>query len=165
MTTKKRLTVNVDAEVIPAAKRYARERGVSLSSLVERSLRVLAAEGEAGEGAGRHVPDGHDGGSKRGPGELEPLEPNQGADTWADRWTGTLRNKLKPPAGDDPRYEYLWYKWRLYEGDDEDQRSAAEQEEAREHFLRRWRSGLEDELVTLPGQVQRSDHLASEPDS
>ena len=41
---KKRLTVNVDAEVIPAAKRYARARGVTVSSLVEGALRELAAE-------------------------------------------------------------------------------------------------------------------------
>ena len=41
---KKRLTVNVDAELIPSAKRYARERGVTLSSLVEESLRELARD-------------------------------------------------------------------------------------------------------------------------
>ena len=39
---KKKLTITVDAEVLPRAKRYARSRGVSLSSLVEQALRELA---------------------------------------------------------------------------------------------------------------------------
>ena len=38
---KKKLTITVDAEVLPAAKRYARSRSVSLSSLIEQSLREL----------------------------------------------------------------------------------------------------------------------------
>lgn len=158
---KKRLTVSVDAEVIPAAKRYARERGVSLSSLVERSLRELVV---AGESDGADEPGGHYGARERGRGELEPLKPNEGADTWAGRWAGTLRNKLKPPTGDDPRYEYLWYKWRLYEGDDEERRSAAGQEEAREEFLRRWRSGPRDEPVPLPSRDRGRDQLARRSD-
>ena len=41
---KKKLTITVDAELLPAARRYARSRGVSLSSLVERSLREMAGE-------------------------------------------------------------------------------------------------------------------------
>ena len=40
---KKKLTVTVDAEVLPIAKQYARAKGVSLSSLIERSLRLMAA--------------------------------------------------------------------------------------------------------------------------
>ena len=36
---KQKLTITVDAELISTAKRYARYRGVSLSSLVEQSLR------------------------------------------------------------------------------------------------------------------------------
>lgn len=36
---KKKLTITIDAEVLPKAKRYARSCGVSLSSLIERSLR------------------------------------------------------------------------------------------------------------------------------
>jgi hypothetical protein len=43
---KKKLTLSIDRELLPAAKRYARERGVWLSSLVESTLRELAeAEG------------------------------------------------------------------------------------------------------------------------
>lgn len=38
---KQKLTITVDAELIPRAKRYARARGVSLSSLVEQSLRQM----------------------------------------------------------------------------------------------------------------------------
>ena len=41
---KTKLTITIDAEVIPLAKRYARSRGVSLSSLVEHSLRTLVGE-------------------------------------------------------------------------------------------------------------------------
>ena len=36
---KQKLTISVDAELISTVKRYARYRGVSLSSLVEQSLR------------------------------------------------------------------------------------------------------------------------------
>ena len=43
---KKKLTITVDADLLPRAKRYARARGVSLSSLIESSLRELAAEEE-----------------------------------------------------------------------------------------------------------------------
>ena len=41
---KKKLTITVDAEVLPRAKRYARSRGVSLSSFIEQSLRELIGE-------------------------------------------------------------------------------------------------------------------------
>ena len=43
---KKKLTVTVDAEVLPRAKRYARSRGVSLSSIIEQSLRDVVGEGK-----------------------------------------------------------------------------------------------------------------------
>ena len=41
---KKKLTITVDAELLPTAKRYARSRGVSLSSIIEDSLRMLSEE-------------------------------------------------------------------------------------------------------------------------
>ena len=41
---KQKLTITVDAELISVAKRYARSRGVSLSSLIEKSLREMAGE-------------------------------------------------------------------------------------------------------------------------
>ncbi len=41
---KTKLTITVDADVVPKAKRYARARGVSLSSLVEESLKGLVGE-------------------------------------------------------------------------------------------------------------------------
>ena len=41
---KQELTITVDAELLPIAKRYARSRGVSLSSLIEQSLREMAGE-------------------------------------------------------------------------------------------------------------------------
>ena len=43
---KSKLTITVDADLIPAAKRYARSRGVSLSSLVEQALREATGESE-----------------------------------------------------------------------------------------------------------------------
>ena len=42
---KQKLTITVDTELLPRAKRYARSRGVSLSSLVEQSLREMTGEG------------------------------------------------------------------------------------------------------------------------
>jgi post-segregation antitoxin (ccd killing protein) len=39
---KTKLTVTVDADVLPRAKRYARSRGVSLSSLIDAALREMA---------------------------------------------------------------------------------------------------------------------------
>lgn len=41
---KTKLTITVDAELLPRAKRWARARGVSLSSVIEHALRDLAAE-------------------------------------------------------------------------------------------------------------------------
>ena len=41
---KRKLTITVDDELLPRAKQYARSHGVSLSSLIEASLRELAAE-------------------------------------------------------------------------------------------------------------------------
>ena len=51
---KKKPTVTVDADVLPIAKQYARAKGVSLSSLIERSLRLMAA-GESPSFASRIV--------------------------------------------------------------------------------------------------------------
>ena len=39
MQTKTKLTVTIDSEVLPRAKEYARAQGVSLSALIEQSLR------------------------------------------------------------------------------------------------------------------------------
>lgn len=75
---KQRLTITVDAEVAPVAKRYARSRGMSLSSLVEQALRELTAD-------------------------MEP--------SFAEQWAGAWEGKLRPPEGDDPRYEYLARKY------------------------------------------------------
>ena len=41
---KKKLTITVDADVLPLAKRYAKSKGVSLSSLVEQALREMTDE-------------------------------------------------------------------------------------------------------------------------
>lgn len=82
---KKRLTVNVDAELITAAKRHAREQGVSLSSLVEESLREMAAE------------DG-----------VPTSEVDEFAKAWAARWRAWFSGELPPPGrSKDPRYRYL----------------------------------------------------------
>lgn len=43
---KQKLTVTVDPEVVAAAKRYARSRGVSLSALIETRLREEVVAGE-----------------------------------------------------------------------------------------------------------------------
>ena len=41
---KTKLTLTIDSQLIPRAKRYARARGVSLSSVVEGALERLAAD-------------------------------------------------------------------------------------------------------------------------
>lgn len=41
---KTRLTVTIDEDLLPKAKRVARKRGVSLSSVIEESLRRLVAD-------------------------------------------------------------------------------------------------------------------------
>ncbi len=41
---KTKLTVTIDRDLLPKAKRYARARGVSLSELIESGLRQLAGE-------------------------------------------------------------------------------------------------------------------------
>ena len=41
---KSKLTITVDSELIPTAKRYAHEHGVSLSSLIEGSLREMVSQ-------------------------------------------------------------------------------------------------------------------------
>lgn len=43
---KQKLTITVDPEVLIAAKRHARSRGVSLSAMIEQSLRAEAVVGE-----------------------------------------------------------------------------------------------------------------------
>ena len=43
---KQNLTITVDAELLRVATRYARSRGVSLSSLVEQSLREMISVDE-----------------------------------------------------------------------------------------------------------------------
>lgn len=56
---KTKLTITVDRDVLPEAKRYARARGVSLSSLIEDALREMAQPGRpsfAGRWRGRFVP-------------------------------------------------------------------------------------------------------------
>lgn len=56
---KTKLTITVDRDVLPKAKRYARARGVSLSSLVEDALRAVAEPDRptfAGKWRGRFVP-------------------------------------------------------------------------------------------------------------
>ena len=44
---KKKLTITVDAELLPIVKRYARSRDVSLSSLIEQSLREVVGDDSA----------------------------------------------------------------------------------------------------------------------
>lgn len=41
---KTKLTITVDADVVPVAKRYARGRGVSLSSLIDASLKEMVRD-------------------------------------------------------------------------------------------------------------------------
>lgn len=42
---KAKLTVTIDKELIPRAKDYAQSRGISLSQLIESSLREVSSQG------------------------------------------------------------------------------------------------------------------------
>ena len=50
---KTKLTVTIDRDLVPKAKRYARERGVSLSELIEAGLREVADAAETPSFAAR----------------------------------------------------------------------------------------------------------------
>lgn len=41
---KTKLTVTIDEELVPVAKQFARAKGISLSQLIETSLRELSAQ-------------------------------------------------------------------------------------------------------------------------
>ncbi|MCU0647528.1 MAG: ribbon-helix-helix domain-containing protein [Gemmatimonadaceae bacterium] len=41
---KTKLTVTIDEDLLPRAKRYARDRGVSLSELIESQLREVSGD-------------------------------------------------------------------------------------------------------------------------
>ena len=43
---KRKLTLTIDEQLLPVAKRYARSQGISLSMLVERQLSEVAGSGE-----------------------------------------------------------------------------------------------------------------------
>jgi len=47
VTMKAKLTISVSEELIPKAKQIARRRGLSLSELVETSLRAVTEESES----------------------------------------------------------------------------------------------------------------------
>ena len=60
---KAKLTITVDREILPQAKRYARARGVSLSSLIEDALRRMGEPDRpsfAARWRGRFVPADRD---------------------------------------------------------------------------------------------------------
>jgi predicted HicB family RNase H-like nuclease len=42
---KTKLTVTIDEELVPKAKRHARSHGISLSQLIESALRTLTSKG------------------------------------------------------------------------------------------------------------------------
>ena len=43
---KTKLTVTIDSELVPLAKKYAKSQGMSLSSLIEQALRDMTNEQE-----------------------------------------------------------------------------------------------------------------------
>ena len=60
---KAKLTVTVDEELIPHAKEYARSQGVSLSQLIENSLREVSTKPSrtfSERWRGRFAPADHD---------------------------------------------------------------------------------------------------------
>ena len=103
---KSKLTITVDAELIPAAKQFARSHGVSLSSLVEKALR------EATEKPEPPFPERRRGKFEavEGP-RVEPLKPEP---PFSERWRRRLAQapRIEPPKpGEDPRYDYLARKY------------------------------------------------------
>lgn len=60
---KTKLTVTIDRDLLPIAKRYARARGVSLSELIENSMRQLSTREHdstfSSRWRGKFVPSDH----------------------------------------------------------------------------------------------------------
>jgi len=50
---KTKLTLSIDPALVPPAKRHARQRGLSLSQLVETALRAAAGEDDTGSFSAR----------------------------------------------------------------------------------------------------------------
>lgn len=60
---KTKLTITIDADLVPRAKRYARAHGVSLSQLIETALREMSAADHptfSQRWRGKFRPAGHD---------------------------------------------------------------------------------------------------------
>ena len=80
---KSKLTITVDSELIPVAKRDASSKGVSLSSVIEQALREAT-------------------------GESEP--PLSGA-SFVEKWRGQFKLDPEDYPTDDPRFDYLARKY------------------------------------------------------
>lgn len=95
---KSKLTITVDADLIPAAKRFARSQGVTLSSLVEKALREATEKPEPSF-------------SERWRGKFEPAGPEP---PFSERWRKKLADapRIDPPKpGEDPRFDHLARKY------------------------------------------------------
>ena len=156
---KKRLTVNVDAELIPAVKRRARALGVSLSSLLEQRLREILADergsvtlrapvkpkGESAEPTAQE-PNHKDRTRKQGLDAPEPTEPNTETASWAQRRRGIPSEdavdefpEFELPPGEPPR-------------------------EGATSWVQQWAGILEGTSGPPPGENPRYDHLARKYD-
>ena len=120
MQTKTKLTVTIDSEVLPRAKEYARTRGVSLSSLVEQSLREALEEDALEEGTSWAASKTLEEIVALLDDETPEERDARLADTslsFVGRWVGQL--KTDPPLTDEDldnmRYEYLSEKYGPFE--------------------------------------------------
>ena len=94
---KTKLTITVDSEILPLAKRHAKSKGVSLSSLVEQALRDMTREEDSSSPVEQ---------------DLRDLTREQAEPSFVEKWRGKFRH-MSDEEIDSARYEYLARKYNL----------------------------------------------------
>lgn len=107
---KKKLTITIDADILPLAHRYAKSKGVSLSSLVEQVLRDMTREEEPTfpeKWRGRIRAAANDAPEQAPSDTAEEREP-----TFSEKWRGKFKYMTDGEI-ESARYEFLARKYHL----------------------------------------------------
>lgn len=99
---KTKLTVTIDSELVPLAKKYANSQGVSLSSLIEQALRDMTKGQELEQQPSSPVEQ-----------DLSDLTKEQEPElSFVEKWRGKF-GPMTDEEIDAARYEYLAQKYNL----------------------------------------------------